>query len=268
MARLARAEKEVAEEFYGHRSSAVESSSAVARGMASSEPAPAKAAVPVMTGTHFHGLDEKGRVIIPAKLRPALTEHFWMILDENDNITFYDYWTGMDVLEYFEQMMAEHPGDEDIAGAVERVTGTAEEVKVESSFRVQVPEILRFHAQLDKEVVTVGVLNHAVMWSRERWEEAQTRRLQSQEVRRAQAMMLRAAASGIKKKAAVRAAETEIEEKADVAIATGTSGIGTAGVEPDGAERVVRGTTGRAANPPAGDGGRSPRVLTLSQLGR
>ncbi len=51
--------------------------------------------VPVMTGTHFHALDEKGRVIIPAKLRPAFTEQFWMMLDENDNIGIYNYRTGL-----------------------------------------------------------------------------------------------------------------------------------------------------------------------------
>jgi len=225
-------------------------------------PAGSIAAVPVMTGTHFHALDDKGRVIIPAKLRPALTEHFWMMLDENDNIAYYDYRTGLDVLEHCEQMMAEHPGDEDIAAAVERITGAAEEVEVESSFRVQVPDILRFYAQMDKDVVTVGVLNHAVMWSRERWEETQARRLQSQGVRRAQAEMLRAAASGIKKKAAERAAEVEIEEADDAVIATGTAGVEF--VEP---KRGGRGS-GSAKNASAGDGGRSPRLLTLSQLGR
>jgi MraZ protein len=146
-----------------------------------------------MTGTHFHALDEKGRVIIPAKLRPALTEQFWMMLDENDNIGIYNYKTGLDVLEHCERMIAEDPENEDIAYAVERITGAAELMTVENGWRVPVPEILRYYAELDKEVVTVGVLNHAVLWSRDKWEQAQTRRLQSVEVRRAQAGLLRAA---------------------------------------------------------------------------
>ena len=157
--------------------------------------------VPVMTGTHFHALDEKGRVIIPAKLRPALTEQFWLMLDESDNVAIYNYQTGLDVLEHCEMMMADYPDNEDIASAVERITGAAELVSVEGNWRVQVSELLRFRAQLDKEVVTVGVLNHAVMWNRGKWETAQVKRLQSPDVRRAQAGMLRAAASGIRKKA-------------------------------------------------------------------
>jgi len=218
-----------------------------------------------MTGTHFHVLDEKGRIIIPAKLRPALTEQFWMMLDENDNAAIYNYTTGLDVLAHCERMMREHPGDEDIAAAVERITGAADLVTVEAAWRVQVSEILRFHAQLEKDVVVVGVLNHAVIWSRERWETAQTRRLQSVEVRRAQAEMLRAAASGVRRTEAPEAVappvEIGVEETHVAAIATGTGGavvgVGTGAGESAG-----------PAPPPAGHGKRGARVLTLSQLGR
>ena len=214
--------------------------------------------VPVMTGTHFHALDEKGRVIIPSKLRPALTEQFWMILDENDNIGLYNYSTGLEVLEYCERRIAENPDNEDVADAVERITGAAELMTVEGGWRVPIPEILRFHAELDKEVVTVGVLNHAVLWSRERWETAQTRRLQSVEVRRAQAGLLRAAASSIKKAAQTTVLTSEKAEQSDVAAATsGGNGAAIAG-------------SGNGATAPAstGDGKRSSRVLTLSRLGR
>ena len=231
--------------------------------------------VPVMTGTHFHALDEKGRVIIPAKLRPALTEQFWLMLDESDNVAIYNYQTGLDVLAHCENMMADNPGDEDIAAAVERITGAAEMVSIEGNWRVQVSELLRFHAQLDKEIVTVGVLNHAVMWSREKWENAQVRRLQSTEVRRAQAGMLRAAASGIRKKAHEQARQVEAENAREeeyiepVAAAparrsarssVGDGGVGSADVDASG--RPVKAVAS------AGDGKRSPRVLTLSQLGR
>jgi MraZ protein len=225
-----------------------------------------------MTGTHFHALDEKGRVIIPAKLRPALTEQFWLMLDESDNVAIYNYQTGLDVLAHCENMMADNPGDEDIAAAVERITGAAEMVSVEGNWRVQVSELLRFHAQLDKEIVTVGVLNHAVMWSREKWENAQVRRLQSTEVRRAQAGMLRAAASGIRKKAHEQASqieaekiehEEEVEEFVVVKRSSRNGGNGgTTNTDIDASGRPVKAVAS------AGDGKRSPRVLTLSQLGR
>lgn len=235
---------------------------AVAASSSSLAPTPSTPVVPVMTGTIFHALDEKGRVIIPAKLRPALTEQFWMMLDENDNIAIYNYQTGLDVLEHCERMMADHPGDEDIAAAVERITGAADLVKVESNWRVQVSELLRFHAQLDKEIVTVGVLNHAVIWSRERWEAAQARRLHSQEVRRAQAGMLRAAASGIKNSASKKGSYEQAKaEKAETGTSASTSGT-AAGTGIDAGGSTVTATSS------AGDGKRGPRVFTLSQVGR
>lgn len=243
---------------------AEDTSSLLAATLAPTAPAPT---VPVMTGTHFHSLDEKGRVIIPSKLRPALTEQFWLMLDENDNVAIYNYGTGLDVLAHCESMMAEHPGDENIAAAVERITGAAELVNVESNWRVQVGELLRFHAQLEKEIVTVGVLNHAVIWDRDRWEAAQARRLQSDEVRRAQAEMLRAAASGIRKSQAKQKLDGQAKEeveggaRAEAGETASFSGGRRAG-DVDASGRPV------AAAAPAGDGKRGSRVLTLSQLGR
>ena len=209
-------------------------------------PAP-EIGVPVMTGTHFHALDDKGRVIVPTKLRPGLTERFWMMLDENNNVAMYNYATGRDVLEYCEQRMAQNPENEFIAQAVERITGAAELIVMEGdAWRVPVSEILRFRASIiEREVVTVGVLNKAVMWSRQLWEQAQLV-AESPEVKKAQATMLRAAASRVKPPEVTQIAKKEelVEEQAD-----GTTG-----------------TSGKIA--PASDGGRSSRILTLSQLGR
>ena len=127
-------------------------------------------------GEFPYSVDDKGRVIIPAKLRPALTEQFWMMLDEGDNIGLYPYATGMDILEHCERMIADDPENEAVASAVLRITEAAELVIVENGFRVLVPEILRYRALLDKDVVTVGALNRAVLMSRERWEEAEASR--------------------------------------------------------------------------------------------
>ncbi|HEX9998149.1 MAG TPA: hypothetical protein VGB45_13500 [Abditibacterium sp.] len=230
------------------------------RGEERSNSAPPEIIVPVMTGTHFHALDDKGRVIVPAKLRPGLTERFWMMLDENDNVAMYNHDTGRDVLEYCERQMAQNPGDEFIAAAVERITGAAEFVVIEGdSWRVSVSDILRFRAQIDKEIVSVGVLNKAVMWSRERWEEAQQKR-ESPEVRKAQAEMLRAAASGIRKPH-VPQVEERVEEEVLQEAGNGTTGLGAGNGN-------SRSSGERAANSSAGDGRRNPRILSLSQLGR
>ena len=214
------------------------------------EPSRAQPQVPVMTGTHFHSLDEKGRIIVPAKLRPALGGGFWMMLDEKDNIGIYQEQTGYDILRYFEAKIADDPEDEEVAAAVERTLEAMDFVEVEGGWRVPIPEFLRFRAGLTKEVVTVGVLNHAVLWDRDKWEEAKSTQLASPEVRKRQASLLRAAASGV----GLQKKEAPQREEADVA---GRD----AGVAPGGANAPTE-----AASP--GDGGRGAGVLALSQLGR
>ncbi len=218
--------------------------------------------VPVMTGTHFHVLDDKGRIIIPAKLRPALGERFWLLRTRRDNVGIFTYETGRDIMRQAEERMAEHPDDELIADAVERITGSAELVMVESGWRVQVPDILRFHAQLEKEVVIVGVLNHAEMWDRQKWEEAQAQRQEREaDVQRVQAEIMRAAASGHRRPSLPAPAEQPAAEQLDVAAQSAATAETVAAT---GTTGPVRGTAAASA----GDGKRGNRVLSLSQLGR
>lgn len=224
-------------------------------------------AVPVMTGTHFHGLDEKGRVIIPSKLRPALTEQFWMMLDHNDNVAIYNYQTGLDVFAHCESMIAEHPGDDDIAAAVEDTLSCAELVTAEGNWRVQVSEMLRFHAGLDKEVVTVGVLNHAVIWSRKKWEEVQEHRERNDDVRRMQAELLRAATSRSRTNGHEQARAVEAENRArqerQEQFAAATRRAEGAFSDLIAAVRAIG-----EEDSSTGHGGRSARSVALSKLGR
>ncbi|MCS6861136.1 MAG: hypothetical protein NZT92_12540 [Abditibacteriales bacterium] len=149
-----------------------------------------------MSGTFLHSLDEKSRVTIPAKLRDALTEHFWMTLDSNNNIALYSDAMWQKVLQHCQRMMAENSHDDAIAAAVERIVSFADEVIVENpSWRIPINEVLRERAQLQKDVVTVGVIDHAVMWAKEKYEAQMVARLDHEEVRKKQAALLRAAAT-------------------------------------------------------------------------
>lgn len=216
---------------------------------------PSSPVVPVMTGTHFHSLDEKGRIIVPAKLRPSLTSQFWMMLNGDDNIGIYNYQTGLDLLSHFEQQMAEDPDNETIALAVQRTTEAMDYVVVESGWRVLVPEFLRFRAGLEKDVVTRGFLNHAVLLDRAKWEDDQANKQESPEVRRVQASMMRAAAAG----AGIKRAATPPNKKSNE-----DENVGRDAGSADGSGNAPE----RAEAASSGDGRRSPRVLTLSQLGK
>jgi MraZ protein len=150
-----------------------------------------------MAGTYVHSLDEKSRVTIPAKLRDALTEHFWMTLDNNDNIVLYADAMWQRLLQHCQRKMADNPDNEALAAGVERIVAFADEVVVESaSWRIPITEILRERAQLQKDVVTVGLIDHAVMWAREKYDAQKSGRLDHEAVRREQGVLLRAASTG------------------------------------------------------------------------
>lgn len=149
-----------------------------------------------MSGTFPHSLDEKSRVTIPAKLRDALTEHFWMVLDDNNNIALYSDAMWQKVLQHCQRVMAANENDETIAAAVERITSFCDEIIVENAnWRIPINEILRERAQLQKDVVTVGVIDHAVIWAKEKYDAQMAARLDHEEVRKKQAALLRAAST-------------------------------------------------------------------------
>ena len=222
-----------------------------------------KTSAPVIIGTYFSVLDDKGRLIIPAKLRVALTERFYLIREADDNIGLYSFATGQDLFEHCELSQREHPEDEEIAAAVERIVSSAVEVAAEGDWRIALPDVLRYYAQLDKSVVTVGALNHAVLWDRERWQAEQEKNQDNAGVRRVQAAMMRAAAAGIRKQVK---ASPEIERTLEL----GESAVATTGAGRQGVGGGVRGLESEpaAAVASAGNGGRGSRTLTLSQLGR
>ena len=221
--------------------------------------------VPVMTGTHFHSLDEKSRVIIPAKLRAALGERFWLMRTQRNNIGIFPYQTGLDIIRQAEERQADDPDDDTLAMAVEDITSSAELVEAESAWRVTIPDILCMFAHLDKEVVTVGVLNHAELWDRKKWVADQQKRMNhSEEIEKIRANIMRAGASGTGRK-------KKAEEKSLPEIETAPLVVETAVGNATGTDGNLAGNLGNGRVAPAasaGDGKRGKSVLSLDTIGR
>jgi MraZ protein len=198
-----------------------------------------------MTGTYQHNLDEKGRIIIPARLRAGLTEHFYIMLDEDFNLAMMSYETGQHLMRLCEEWTKLRPYDQLVAATVERTASNAEEVRVETeAWRVPISDMLREKAYLDREVVTVGMVNRAIVWDRGRWEATQKERMDTVDVRRMQAALLRAAASGALEPP--RLEDEDEEEEIDYG--------------------RVSGHRSRSAAASARHGRRSPPPPTLSEL--
>lgn len=119
-------------------------------------------------GEYHHRLDDKGRIIIPAKLRAHLTDSFVMTRGLDGCVFIYrnDDW------ERLEQKLASLPLTRKEARAFVRFFyAAAQEMSLDKQGRVNISESLIQYAHLDKECIIVGVSNRIEIWNRQRWEE-------------------------------------------------------------------------------------------------
>lgn len=117
-------------------------------------------------GEFQHSVDEKGRMIIPAKFRDALGSSFVMTRGLDRCLFVYP----MDEWEALEQKLKSLPLMKADARAFTRFFFSgATECELDKQGRVNIPLNLREHAGLQKETVVIGVSNRVEIWSKELW---------------------------------------------------------------------------------------------------
>ncbi len=120
----------------------------------------------IFTGEYQHTLDQKGRVIIPARLREGLGDSFIITRGLDGCIFVYhrDEWSRI------EQKVKELPLTRSDARAFARyLFSGAAEVEIDRQGRVLIPQGLRDYAAIEKEVMIIGVSNRVEVWSEEAW---------------------------------------------------------------------------------------------------
>lgn len=118
-----------------------------------------------MVGRYYHSIDTKGRINFPVKLREILGEQF-VITQGLDGCLF--VYTNEDWDEMASKLDALPIGK---GRGIQRFFFTnAAHVEQDKQGRVVIPAPLREHANLDKEVVIVGVSKRTEIWDREKWE--------------------------------------------------------------------------------------------------
>ena len=118
-------------------------------------------------GEYNHTIDPKGRVIVPAKFRDALGEHFVVTKGLDGCLFVYDEkeWA------LFEEKLKTLPITNQEARAFVRffLAGAAE-VETDKQGRILLPSVLREYAELEKDVVLIGAGGRVEIWSKGRWE--------------------------------------------------------------------------------------------------
>lgn len=120
---------------------------------------------PRFVGIYEHGLDEKGRMVLPAKIRAQLGETG--VLGKLDGCL--GLWTleGFDLqADRLEELVAEGKAT---SGALRQFIAHAAEITPDAQGRVVIPSRLREYAGLGPEVVITGRMKRAEIWDAARW---------------------------------------------------------------------------------------------------
>lgn len=117
-------------------------------------------------GEYNHSIDTKGRIIVPAKFREELGESFVVTLGLDGCLFLYPQteW------ELFVEQLRQLPGNRDARQLQRYFLAGASTCEVDKQGRILIPTKLRDYAQLEKEVVFVGVLGKIEIWSKEQWD--------------------------------------------------------------------------------------------------
>lgn len=118
------------------------------------------------TGEFRHTIDAKGRLIVPSRMRDELGEEVYLSrwLDPCIAIWSVEEWKAIEA-----KLRAQPSGSSAARRLVRKIAGSAHLDKVDKQGRVTVPVHLREHAGITRDVLVVGALNRAEVWTPERY---------------------------------------------------------------------------------------------------
>lgn len=118
-------------------------------------------------GEYTHALDNKNRIIIPAKFREGLGEKF--VLTKGLDGCLYAY--PMTEWMILEEKLKKLPlTSKDARAFVRFFFSGANEIEVDKQGRGLIPQNLLEYANLEKEIVSIGVSTRIEIWGKEKWE--------------------------------------------------------------------------------------------------
>ncbi len=123
----------------------------------------------MLIGEYSHTIDTKGRVIVPVKFRTELGDRF--ILTKGFDGCLYGYsleeWSGI------EEKVKTLPliTGKDARNFTRFFFSSAIECELDSQGRILVSQGLRTYANLEKDLVIIGVSSRIEIWSKSKWDE-------------------------------------------------------------------------------------------------
>lgn len=119
-------------------------------------------------GEYLHTIDAKGRLTVPSKLREGLGDTF--IVTKGLDGCLYAY-TESEWEKFIEKLTTLPMTNADSRKFVRFFLSGAASVEPDKMGRILIPQTLRNHAGLDKDVVLLGVASRVEIWDKAKWED-------------------------------------------------------------------------------------------------
>ncbi len=121
-------------------------------------------------GRYEHSLDNKGRVILPAKLRVHFSQPGFLTPHLEGCLAL---WTNEEFEKEIDVRLAQAEGDPLARNAVREWSAAVFEAEIDRQGRMPIPVHLRAYAGLVQEVLVVGMINRVELWAPGAWTDKQ-----------------------------------------------------------------------------------------------
>ena len=118
-------------------------------------------------GQYRHSLDDKGRMIVPARFRELLDGTIYLTQGFDHNLRVLPEAAFVSIYERITEMSSTNPTTRQLRRLI---FSTAQQVDIDSNGRILIPKYLREVAHLSSEAIVVGVGEALEIWSPDAWD--------------------------------------------------------------------------------------------------
>lgn len=124
-----------------------------------------------LTGTYSRNLDDKHRLAVPKRLREEFSKKqltcLYIAPGTDKSLALYS----PAAFESLGKLLAERSSSRaDVRNYLRLFYSRAEKVELDSQGRIRIPERLVSFAQLQHDIILLGVHDHAEIWDKELWD--------------------------------------------------------------------------------------------------
>lgn len=122
----------------------------------------------MLLGSYSHQLDQKNRFRIPTKFKASLGED--LVITKGTNHSLY-LLSSQEIKEnVFNKMQNVSMFDEELQRSFRLLLSSSHELEADAQGRILLPSALKQFANINKNIVFVGVGNRVEIWAEEEWQ--------------------------------------------------------------------------------------------------